>query len=359
MKSKLVEIIYHRLPVKDVQSYRVRYRSACLLVEAIAKHFEVLSFKAALFNDSVQMDSAHYHFVNTRFYKLWIPFAFHLRIKDCQPDMVLIHGTFNHFQIMHLKWLLGTKCKLLVQHHGERPRGWMKRILLKWSSGAVDAYLFTSQEAALEMGVPENKVKLIMEGSTAFKPQDKQKCRNELGLASHEKIYLWVGRLVPVKNPVFFLKAFTEFSSTHPEARLYLFYHEHSLLEECLATTAASQNIVYLGKASAEELLKWYSASDYFVSASLHEGSGYALCEAMACGCVPIVPSISSFRFMTGDGESALMYNAENAESLRNKLEEANASNPEPMKKKVLQQFAKRLSFEAIASDLLRITNAL
>lgn len=359
MKKKLIEIIYHRLQVKDVEDYRIRFKPACLLVEAFAKHFEVQSFKAALFNHSISMDSAQYHFANKRFYKLWIPFAFHLRIKECQPDVVLIHGTFNHFQIIHLKWLLGNQCKLLVQHHGERPRGWMKKRLLKWSSGSVDAYLFTSREAGIEMGLPENKIRLIMEGSTEFSPLNKENCRKELGLDPTEKVYLWVGRLIPLKNPLFLLKGFREFSLSHPEVKLYLFYHEETLLKDCIEITATTDRVKFLGRGNQVELRRWYSAADFFVSASQHEGSGYALCEAMACGCVPIVPSIGSFQFMTENGECALLYESGNADSLQNKLEISLHLDLNQWKDKVLEQFAHRLSFESIAKNLVGISETL
>jgi glycosyltransferase involved in cell wall biosynthesis len=359
MRTKLVEIIYHRLQVEDVDSYRNRFGSACLLIEALSKYFDVLSFKAAVFSQKLEMDNAQYQFVNKRFFKLWIPFTFHHLIKACEPDVVLIHGTFNHIQIVHLKYMLGKNCKIIVQHHGERPRGWIKRGLLKWSAKAADAYLFTSRDTALEMGISENKVKLIMEGSTELSPLEKLRCRNELKLKQSDKIYLWVGRLIPVKNPLFFLNLFHEFSSMHPEAKLFLFYHDESLLQECRAITGLSEQIIYMGKVEQSELRRWYSAADFFVSASLHEGSGYALCEAMACGCIPIVPSIGAFKFMTNDGECALMYASQDADSLKNALMTSLTCDLEANSKKVKQQFSARLSFDAIAKDLADIIEAL
>ena len=43
-----------------------------------------------------------------------------------------------------------------------------------------------------------------------------------------------------------------------------------------------------------------YSAADVFVSASRHEGSGYALIEALACGVAPCVTDIPASRALVG-----------------------------------------------------------
>ena len=46
----------------------------------------------------------------------------------------------------------------------------------------------------------------------------------------------------------------------------------------------------------------YYAAADVFISGSHHEGSGYALIEAMSAGLVPVVTDIPSFRAIAGNG---------------------------------------------------------
>ncbi len=359
MKKVVVEIIYHKLQVKDFASYQLKFQETCDVLKEVAKQFEVHSFKSAQFNGKVQSNGVHYHFMDKSFFKLCIPFLFHRKLKSLNPDYVLVHGTFNHFQIVHLKWLLGKACKLLVQHHGETAKGWIKQKLLRWSSAKVDAYLFTAEEAALEMGLPKEKIHLIMEGSTHFSPLNKLQSRSELGLDKQDKIYLWVGRLIPVKNPLFFLKVFTEFLIDHPTAKLYMFYHDETLLNECRQITKQSPGIIYQGKIAHKKLQKWYSAADYFVSASVREGSGYALCEAMACGCIPVVPAISAFQYMTGNGTGALLYARGDSSDLMLTLRASIQLNSDEFRLKVLDQFQGRLSVEAIASELVGILHQL
>jgi glycosyltransferase involved in cell wall biosynthesis len=52
----------------------------------------------------------------------------------------------------------------------------------------------------------------------------------------------------------------------------------------------------------------WYSASDVFISASHHEGSGYALIEAIHCGCYPVITNIPTFSKITDNGNQGSLF---------------------------------------------------
>ena len=48
-----------------------------------------------------------------------------------------------------------------------------------------------------------------------------------------------------------------------------------------------------MGKLGREELRKYYNQSQCYLQFSSFEGFGCALCEAMLCGCVPVVSSVN------------------------------------------------------------------
>lgn len=48
-------------------------------------------------------------------------------------------------------------------------------------------------------------------------------------------------------------------------------------------------NVKFLGRMNATELLDFYNTSKFYLQLSNFEGFGVALCEAMLCGCIPIV----------------------------------------------------------------------
>jgi|OM-RGC.v1.007493298 Glycosyltransferase len=53
------------------------------------------------------------------------------------------------------------------------------------------------------------------------------------------------------------------------------------------------QNVVFHGYLQPDELRKIYSSSQYYFQLSIWEGFGCALCEAMLCGCIPIVSDVN------------------------------------------------------------------
>ncbi len=359
MKDKFIDITYHQLKARDAKALKESIPGNFIWMSHCAQNFEWISYKFAFFNGAFKESNYSVFVSDEAINKITIPFTLHKRIKDENPAFVLVHGLHNYFQLLHLRWVLGKHVKILVQHHGEQPRGILKRGLLKLSALVVDAFLFTSEETARQLSIPQRKLFLLMEGSTDFQQKNRTEVRIKLKLPEEGPIYIWVGRLIQVKNPLFLLEEIAVFLKKQPTAHLYLMYHDETLLEECRKLTKGLSNVKFLGKVPHQELNDWFSAADYFVSASLREGSGYALCEAMACGCIPIVPSIGAFQFMTGNGEVGLMYEAGKRESLREALIRSETLNKGEAQKKVLNQFRNHLSFEAIADSLFSITGAL
>ncbi len=52
---------------------------------------------------------------------------------------------------------------------------------------------------------------------------------------------------------------------------------------------AATPNVTFTGFVSDDELTAWYQRASVYVQASLHEGFGLSVAEAMSAGCVPVV----------------------------------------------------------------------
>ena len=60
-----------------------------------------------------------------------------------------------------------------------------------------------------------------------------------------------------------------------------------------------------VGAVPRDRMAMYFSAADLFVAGSHHEGSGYALMEACACGAVPVVTDIPTFRLLSGGASGA------------------------------------------------------
>jgi glycosyltransferase involved in cell wall biosynthesis len=113
------------------------------------------------------------------------------------------------------------------------------------------------------------------------------------------------------------------------------------------------------GQVSHQELQPWYNSADFFISGSHYEGGGIALCEAMSCGCIPIVTNIISFRKMTGDGKCGFLYQPGNEKELLEVLLKTREIDMKIESEKTLKQFKEELSFDAIAEKINSIVKSL
>jgi glycosyltransferase involved in cell wall biosynthesis len=174
-------------------------------------------------------------------------------------------------------------------------------------------------------------------------------------------VYLWVGHLNTNKNPLMVVRAFLRFAAQREDVALYMIFQSNGLLQEVkslLGANAASAHIHLVGKVEHAALQSWFSAADFFLSGSYYEGSGIAACEAMSCGCIPILTDIPSFRFMTGS-RCGLLYPAGDEDALLAALERCTGINKETWSRQTLQQFHECLSFEAIASKIQDVISGL
>ena len=112
-----------------------------------------------------------------------------------------------------------------------------------------------------------------------------------------------------------------------------------------------------IGKTPNDDLLYWYNSADFLISGSFYEGSGTAVCEAMSCGCVPLVTDIPSFRMITDNGNCGLLYEAGNEDALLATLLSTQQLDLTEKRNKSITFFKDHLSFEAIAAQINEIAH--
>lgn len=130
----------------------------------------------------------------------------------------------------------------------------------------------------------------------------------------------------------------------------------NSLLDQVLS---ARRRVILVGEKPHAEMGWWYSAADFIISGSHYEGSGIAVCEAMSCGCIPVLTDILSFRKMTAGGGCGVLYAAGDEKALLAALQRVTALDRTVQRERVLLQFNTALSFEAIAGTIQRIVESL
>lgn len=288
-------------------------------------------------------------------------------IKRQRPQVVLLQGLGFPIQAIMLRLWLGRKVIILAQHHAERPYRGIKKLFQQVADKCITAYLFTARKNAQEWfdeHIITNTAKYnqLLELSTYFTPVNKQEARALLNMSDAD-IFLWVGRLEKNKDPLTVLRGFEKYITVNNNAVLYMVYQQDNLLANVKAILQANpalrQKVVLAGKKNRDELPAWFSAADYYLSGSHREGSGTALIEAMACGCIPVVTDIAAFNAITFDGSFGLRYTAGDADSLFNTLCMLSSINKQYMSASIMRHFEEQLSFKAIANRLTSICTKL
>ena len=365
---KLVDLNYHSHSKISNPAEVLEIQKASIgFVEFIKERLSIHLIKHMDFEGERNINGVCYSFFKSK-NKFWhIPFKTHRFIKKQKPDIVLIQGLVFPLQLIALRFQLGKRTKIIVQHHGEKPFTGLKKKFQKIADHYVNFYLFTSIANADEfirnkIISGKNKCLEILEASAFYMQSNKLECRQELCLINRP-IFLWVGRLNLNKDPFTVLNAFEKYVYLYPEARLYMIYQTEDLLHEIrkrLEESCLLKNSVILnGKVDHSELENWFNAADFYISASHKEGSGYALIEAMACGSVPIVTSIPSFKKITANGKFGFLFEPGNPESLLKVLLNLKSIDKEQLSICVANHFNESLSFKSIADDLFEICEKL
>lgn len=365
---KLVDLTYYsHLEFDQPQQVLHRHGEALGFIRFIKAPLHLEVIKHLNHEGHAFLDGVKYCFFKKK-NRFWsIPFKTHRYLARLRPDIVLVQGLIFPLQVLFLRLALGPKVKMVVQHHGEKPFPGLKALLQKLADRYIEAYIFTAAGNAAPW-IRENiigswsKCHEVLEASTYLQQQDKTTARARLAMTG-EFNFLWVGRLNANKDPLTVLQAFRDYLQGNEQAHLYMIYQEDSLLPAIKAYVARhpdlEKSLTLVGSVPREHLATWYSAADYYISASHQEGSGYALLEALACGCVPIVTDIPSFRKITGEGQYGYLYPPGAPRDLLTCLTSLPKRRDETWGDAVRQHFDRELSFPAIARQLTDLVTSL
>lgn len=288
-------------------------------------------------------------------------------IKKIDADIILVEGLVFPLQVILLKMALGRNVKLIAKHQAERPFKGIKKLLQVVADQCMNAYLFTSLGNArewFEAGIIDDHSKIyeIPATLTGFSRLDKMQSRKKLNMGDGPQ-YLWVGRLNSNKDPLTVLLAFEQLLRANKEARLHMIFQTEELLPDIRKKIVASRYLSYAvilhGYMAYDQLPVWYSAADFYISASHLEGGCTAVLEAMACGCVPIVSNIPASLKMIDNGACGLYFTTGDPISLHDQLLLAASLPYMAFSQKVESHFIKMYSPEAIANQMMSLCRKL
>jgi glycosyltransferase involved in cell wall biosynthesis len=282
-----------------------------------------------------------------------------------RPDVAHVHGLAFPVQVWRLRRALDPRTAMVIQSHadgGAIGRAPALRLLGRLARRSADAFLFAADEHAAvwrEAGfiAADQPVYCVMPASSTLQPMARAVAAELSGLRGSPAV-LWVGRLNANKDPLTVLEGFARAAAALPEAVLTMIYSESDLLgavRDRLLLPDLAGRVRLVGPVPHDRMAAFFSAADIFIAGSHHEGSGYSLMEACACGAVPVVTNIPSFRVLTGNGSIGALWEPGDADGCARALLDVAQRDLGAERERLAGHFARELSWDAVGTRALAI----
>ena len=158
-----------------------------------------------------------------------------------------------------------------------------------------------------------------------FRPLDQQQARKRLGL-NGEKVFLYVGRLEPLKGMELLLHTAAQMDSCD-EMRVLVVGGDANGGQEVdrLKSLAKRLNVEdmfeFVGRVDQEELPLYYNAADVCVVPSYYESFGLVALESMACGTPVVAARVGGLSTIVQHGRTGFLKSWRCPEAFANSLE--------------------------------------
>jgi glycosyltransferase involved in cell wall biosynthesis len=282
-------------------------------------------------------------------------------LERLAPDVLHVQGLGFAREVLDLAALVPDR-PIVLQDHADRPprRPWRWPL---WRRGlsAARGLMFCARDQAAPFrhrGLIRADMPIfeVPESSSRFRPLDREAARAATGLHG-DPCLLWVGQLIPRKDPLTVLEGVAQLVPQRPGLQLWCCHGEAPLLAEVQARIAGDARLAgrvhLLGAVPHERVETLMAAADFLVQGSHREGSGYSVIEAMACGLPPVVTDIPSFRALTDGGRAGWLWTPGRADALADALRRALAQAPDERRAAARAAFEARVSFDALGRALV------
>jgi glycosyltransferase involved in cell wall biosynthesis len=278
-------------------------------------------------------------------------------LQGLAPDVHHVHGLGFPLEVSTLAQL-APQAPILLQDHADRvPRLW-RRAPGRRAAAAVSGVTFCARAQArpfLAAGLIDRHTSIyeIPESTSRFTPADQAQAQR-LTATAGRPLVLWVGHLNANKDPLTVLAGVSRAAQSLPELQLWCCFASAPLLQEVQRAIRGDRRlrdrVHLLGRVSHERIEQLMRAADLFVLGSHHEGSGYSLIEALACGVTPVVTDIPSFRVLTGEGTLGRLWRCGDARGLSEALQECAAAVGAAARARVRAHFEAQISYAAVGA---------
>jgi len=168
----------------------------------------------------------------------------------------------------------------------------VSRFAMKLATLLFTNSFYSQKEAEQNAGIPSQRVKVIYHGI----PDP----YGVMPTKTKERMALTVGKVDWPNLKRKGLELFVQTAGQLPDVQFVLVGEWADKSIEYLRSIA-SENVVFTGRVSDEELLDYYQRASIYVQVSQHEGFGLSVAEAMLAGCIPVTTPAGSLPEVVGD----------------------------------------------------------
>ncbi len=327
-----IAININELTLKQNTGVKVYTREIVKALGQVDKENEYLLYASCRDGDLSRLDLSRFDFrdavnrvsTNSKFnLPFWTYLKFPREIKKDKPDVLFMPIQSTPFlkkpksiklvvTVHDLAFLLFPKHftfkdRFLLNFHTKRAIQMADRIVVPSKATKNDIIKF--------YGVDGNKIKVIYHGV------ETRQCL--VSTTTNNPYILFVGSIQPRKNIVRLIEAFEILKSRRDEAvpRLYIAGGKGWMADEIYKKAKESKfsdDIIFKGSVSDDELADLYKNAAIFVLPSLYEGFGLPVLEAMSYGIPCVISDNSSLSEIAGD--SALLVDAYNPNDIAEKI---------------------------------------
>lgn len=243
-----------------------------------------------------------------------------------------------------------------------------RKAAIMQSSIHTTGYICVSQNIANDLinaGLPANKIHVIRNGvdKTRFQPQAKQDAAQQIcqeapktKLPNPGRLFLWIGNMEPIKDPLTALRAFAKLKKRDNEKESMMavgatgavvcgrggrggrgdgkrdayptemvFIGDGSLLpklRQLASELGVSDSVKFEGRQPHGIIPAWLNFSDGLILSSRSEGMPNAIAEALACGIPVTATDVGACREMLADQPCCQIAAPANAEALADAMQQ-------------------------------------
>ena len=179
----------------------------------------------------------------------------------------------------------------------------IEKKLFKICSKIIVQSQFMKKKLISAYKVPEKKVAVTYGGQLQSIEKLQKKPKLARLIKKNDRVLLFMGVLIPRKNPMFVLEVFLEMRKSFQNLKLIFIGDgsETGRIKEKIKLLNLSDEVILIKSAFGREKSYWLSRMDIFLLPSSSEGFGLAVTEAMSFGKPVVVSDIAPFKEIVKD----------------------------------------------------------